>query len=451
MPIVAVGPAETVRARVALADRLRRGRETSRRLWRAMPIAAAICVAVAAGARWTGSSPLLPLGLLGIGTAALAGYAYMSRRDRAISDTAAAEIDGLAGLAGELRSANWFSTRDAQDPFVEFHLARAADRLQAVDWTQLYPPVRAHRAKAATALLTIGALALALTVPGRDGVKASTTITASVRSSSPAESLPADLQKQLDDLLKSAERGSAASPGRALTAGEVRDLLSRLAKAQNRPTAKDLNRGGDLAEKGTAPSLKDLDDSAERVRRAAEMTSLSPEVRDALSEVADKLTEMRNAESTSPRDPQDAMSSADVPKGGAAQSNRDSHKEEASIQAVKDASAGGGVGVIMMASDDEQTSHEAGLGLGGGSAANNGRGRMADIGAALKKETIEAHADAAGENIETLIRRKTESGTATVGYVSAPAAAFDRGRSTAPPPVPESRRAAVQTYFIRKP
>jgi hypothetical protein len=76
---------------------------------------------------------------------------------------------------------------------------------------------------------------------------------------------------------------------------------------------------------------------------------------------------------------------------------------------------------------------------------------MADLAAALRKETVEAHQDAAGENIPTDIRRKTERATATVAYVATAPANFDRSRATAPPAVPESRRAAVKTYFIRHP
>jgi hypothetical protein len=150
-------------------------------------------------------------------------------------------------------------------------------------------------------------------------------------------------------------------------------------------------------------------------------------------------------------DPSDAIGAADAPKGDAAQSKKDSGKDDASTQAVSDASAGGGIGVIMMASEDGQPSREAGLGLGGASAENNGGGRMPDIAAALRKETIEAYKDDTGESISTDIRRKTERATATVAYASTAPAAFDRGRAGAPPAVPESRRAAVRTYFIRKP
>ncbi len=376
--------------------------------------------------------------LLGIGAAAVAAYAYVSRRDRPISDTAAAEIDAHGGFGGELQSAAWFAARDRQGPWIDFHLARAADRLQAIDWTGLYPAVRAPRAKAAAALLALGALALALTVRGRDIVHASgsATGTALARARTPASAswlaaLPPDIRKQLEDLLEKAESRAATGAGSALSTAEVRDLLSRLAAAPDLRTAKDQKGGQDAAGDLAALIPKDLQASVERVRRASEMTSLSPDVRDALADVAQKLSEMAGAADTSPKDPQDAVGSAEAQQGQAAQSNRNSNKEDASIQAVKDAGAGGGIGVIMMSDDQGQMAREPGLGLGGASAKNNGGGRMADIGAALRRETLEAHADAAGEN-------------------AAPVA-FDRGRATARPAVPESRRTAVQTYFIRKP
>jgi hypothetical protein len=456
--VIQGSPAEIVRASVARADRLRRGRETSRRLWRAAPAAAAICAGVAAGARWAGWSSLLPLGILGIGTVALAGYAYAARRDRAISDAAAADIDARGGFGGELRSAAWFAARLTQDPWIDFHLARAADRLQAMDWTGLYPAVRAPRAKAAAALLAIGALALALTVRGgRDTLHASGSAAAAAftRGRTPASAssvaLAPDITKQLEELLEAAEKSAATAAGSALSAADVRDLLSRLARAQDLRRGKDPTRGQDAAGDLAALIPEDLKGSAERVRRASEMTSLSPDVRAALGDVAQKLSDMADARDTSPKDPRDAAGAAEAQHGQAAQSNRDSNKEDAAIQAVKDASAGGGIGVIMMSDDRGPMAPEPGLGLGGGSAKDNGRGRMADIGAALRRETLEAHADAAGENLPTELRRRTERADATVAYVHTAPVTFDRGRATARPALPESRRAAVQTYFIRKP
>ena len=76
--------------------------------------------------------------------------------------------------------------------------------------------------------------------------------------------------------------------------------------------------------------------------------------------------------------------------------------------------------------------------------------KMPDLGAALRKETVEAYKEDMGEKPKQDIRRKTGRGTATVAYVATSPAAFEKGRAVAPPAVPENRRAAVQSYFIRK-
>jgi len=124
--------------------------------------------------------------------------------------------------------------------------------------------------------------------------------------------------------------------------------------------------------------------------------------------------------------------------------------DDASIQSVSEAESGGGAGIIMMGSEEDAPAKAApGLGLGGGSDARTNGGQMAELEARLRRETVEASMDNAGDNVQTEARRKTERGQAGVTYSHSGAAAFERGRAVAPPPVPESRRTAVQTYFIR--
>ena len=113
-------PGEVVRARVADADRLRRVRDESRRVWRVAPLAAAVCVAVAAAARWFGWSPLVPVGAIVLGAAALALAAAAVRRHRDVSDRSAAALDAQASLNGELRSAHWFAHHAGADPLGRF-------------------------------------------------------------------------------------------------------------------------------------------------------------------------------------------------------------------------------------------------------------------------------------------------------------------------------------------
>jgi len=49
-----------------------------------------------------------------------------------------------------------------------------------------------------------------------------------------------------------------------------------------------------------------------------------------------------------------------------------------------------------------------------------------------------------------IARRKTEHGSAATAFTGGTAARSDGSRAVAPPAVPETRRAGVQTYFTRK-
>jgi hypothetical protein len=188
---------------------------------------------------------------------------------------------------------------------------------------------------------------------------------------------------------------------------------------------------------------------AERTRRASEMAALPPEIRSALEKLADNLSEAASKEQAASDDPAGAENAQ---SGEAAQTHAKTDAPgSASIQFVKDADAGAGAGVVMMSDRNAPSGGEPGLGSGGGSAAENGGGTMPDMALALRPETVEANADSPGENVLTETRRKTEHGRATVTFTQGAPGAFDRSRAAAPPPVPEGRRSAVQTYFIRKP
>jgi len=75
---------------------------------------------------------------------------------------------------------------------------------------------------------------------------------------------------------------------------------------------------------------------------------------------------------------------------------------------------------------------------------------MPDISRALRHEVIEAAEDDVSSNVQTEARRKTERGQAGAAFTGSAAAAFDGARASAPPQVPEARRAGIQTYFSRK-
>jgi hypothetical protein len=107
---------------------------------------------------------------------------------------------------------------------------------------------------------------------------------------------------------------------------------------------------------------------------------------------------------------------------------------------------------MLTMSNEEMAGADAppGTGVGGGSTPTKGKGTMPEIAEALRHETIEANEDDVSGGLQTQERRKTEHGTAATLYTRGSAAAFENGRATVPPVVPESRRAGVQTYFARK-
>jgi hypothetical protein len=440
---------------VARADRARRGRETARRLWTMAPAAAAVCLVVAVAGRLRGWTPFVTVFVIGAAAVGLGTYLVIARRQRALSDAEVSSIDADAGLKGELRSAHWFASQpadasaEAADDWIRLHLARAAERVRGVDWNGLYPPPSAGRAKLATGVMAVAAVALTMLVPG--GARLNATAArkaANAAATKPAVivALPPELRKALEAMLTTAESAN----GRALTAAEVRDLLATLDALAHRDPAK---QAAAANVPGERPANKaDLKALAERARKASESTNLEPQVREALADMAQKLNEAgEDANAMDSRDAQDAAADKNKQDGQAQASKSAGGKQDsAGAQSVQEAAGGSAAGIVMMTTDDASDARSGGLGLGGGSADKKGAGQFADLGAALRKETVEASTDNAGENVPITERRKTEQSNAATAYSHAAAAPAERGSSTAPPPVPESRRAAVKSYFIRK-
>ena len=112
----------------------------------------------------------------------------------------------------------------------------------------------------------------------------------------------------------------------------------------------------------------------------------------------------------------------------------------------------GAPGMMMLSSQQGPKGMQSSGGYGG--AGNSGPppngGAMPGIEQALKRETIEASTDTQGENVLSETRRQTERGQATVGFSHSAAVRSAPSAAEAAPPVPEGRRAAVQSYFTRK-
>ena len=450
--------AELVRRELAAADQRRRLQAADAAFWRAAPVVMAACAGLAAVSRWRGWPALLPLGVLAAAIAVLLGRAWLARRPRGVTDAVAAAIDETAGLGGELRSAGWFASRDERDSWAGYHLDRAAKRMAAIDWAGLYPSGEARGAKATAAMLAACTLALAIRLPGGKvfwpGAATTAPPAATVRAKGVAtpELLLPELQKELEALLAAAETGAPLPAGAPATAAELRSLIARLNALRDAGKLKDLARAMTPPGSGRSDDpARELTALGDRARKAADMPAVAPEVRETLGKVSEEMADAAKTAQPPSDKAGETASSKGTNNPDRSPGKKGGDVDEASIQAVSEAEAGGGAGIIMMGdSDDAAGMASPGTGLGGGSDTRTENGRMAELEAALRRETVEASMDSAGDNVQTEARRKTEHGQATVTYAQSAAGAVDRGRAVAPPPVPESRRAAVQTYFIRK-
>ena len=152
---------------MALADQRRRAQRAMLGLVRVAPLVAGGVLFVAVLARLARFSTAVPLALLGGAVIILAIVTWVRSRRRQTSDAIAAAVDHDAELRGELRSGHWFESAQGGNDWTQFHVDRAVDRAQTVDWAGLYPPVRAGKSWALTAVLAVAAVVLSVGSPGR--------------------------------------------------------------------------------------------------------------------------------------------------------------------------------------------------------------------------------------------------------------------------------------------
>ena len=432
-------------AAIAAAARRRRAREASRLLWRIAPIVAGATVCVALYVRWKYGPPLLPLALL-IGFAAgWLFYAYGQRRFVRVTDSTAAAIDLDARLGGELRSAAWFATsRQTEDPWAAFHVDRAAERLESVDLGQLYPPVAARRARVATGVLVALVAFLVATFPERPravqtfGKTAPDTVLQRTPPGS-LDGLPAELPQELLDLLEAIESGTLAPPDLADAA--MQGMLTQLRALKDPKALAALARALAAERQGgnTAAAMKEL---ADRTRRDAAMMPPS-DIRDALDELSRKLSDPARELDTAGLEESDEAQAEE--QGGA-------NLDPPPPQSSRDASAIAGLGMVTLSNQDASDPNAPpGVGAGGTSANPSVPATAPKVAEALRHEIIEAHEEDVSADVQTDTRRKTERGRAATTFTGSRAATFDGARTAAPLPVPETRRAGIQSYFTRKP
>ena len=431
---------------VAQADRQRRARIADRLLSRAAPLAAAALLALAVAGRFAGWPRWVPLAALGVTAVVLGVFAVIQRRVLPTSDAIATAVDADAGLRGELRSAHWFealASETDRGPWAEYHIGVAADRAAEVDWPALYPAVKAGRQWAGTALLSAAIIAMSVALPAR---VATAPVDGASMDPALAAQLPPDLAKKLAALMAQLQAGEADAKAKQLSLEEMKALMAKLDPAMQKKLAEMLEKMAMANPQDKAKANADA--RPERAENSA--AGLPEDVRWAQEDLAQRAAQGNEDRQTNAKNPSASSETGEKGKGSAQAEQQKAGAAETATPMVREAAADPG-GKMMMGGGGPMGG-DSRPGAGGNQGAQQGAAEALLLAQALKKDTLEAHADALGENVEKDdLKKKTEQGKSALGYSRvAETRTFDPSRAAAPPPVPEARRQLLLNYFIRK-
>jgi hypothetical protein len=444
-------PSDRVQEIVVLADRRRRSRDAIKVLVRFAPMAAGALLAFAFLTRifsWPAAVP--PVLGAALVLALVATVVVLGRR-RPSTDAIAAHVDDDAALRGELRSAHWFAAtpgRPANDEWADFHLGRAVSRAEQVDWTSLYPPVRAARTWAATGVMLVVAVLINAGVPGL--VPASWTRTAGAAGE--ATSVSDELQKKLEALLAAIEEGRLSAADMKASLEQMKDMMAKVDPELQKKIdqlLKDKPLGDQANNKRMDLDKETLAERAERDK--ASSGGLPEDVRWALEDLASRLAQQSADRQTAKGNPAASQETGEKGMGSSQAEAAQATAAEAAMQMVREAASEADAAKMMMGGGG-MMGGDSRSGAGGNNGKETGAADALLIAQALRKEILEATSDTLGANINKEdLRRKTEQGTSSLGFtrVQVPAG-FERGRADAPQPVPEARRDLLLKYFIRR-
>jgi hypothetical protein len=447
-------PDPALRAKIASIDRLRRSRASVALIARLAPYAAGLGLVLSLAARWFGWSWAVPGVYLGTAVAALIATLTWGRRSLEVSDASATAIDAHAGLKGELHSAHWFAAHEAPhaegdaEPgqWAAFHVAQASGKIDATDWSSLYPPVRAAKQWLASGAL--GAVAVIALINGprsTAAILAEQGLSPEQAAMAKLDMLPADIQKKIDELLAAIKSGELSAEAARLKVDEIRALLDKLNAAEEAKA-----KGEALDNKNVGNSDDPDDELSKKAEELADASAGLPE--DVKWSIDDLAARLANADATKRETNKDNASASEKTgeKGNASdEAEKSDMAQAAGMQMVREAASDAAEGQMMnggggaMGGDSRPGA--------GGNQGGQGEGKLAALKEALRQEMIQAQADQLGApNIDTEIRRKTEESKAKVGFsrVATPTS-FDRSRAALPPPVPEAHRSLLQRYFHR--
>lgn len=438
--------AEDILITVARAESLRRRRLLTRQLLRVVPVVAGGLLVTAALFRVVHAPLVMFWVMLVAAVVGVALFAFVKSRVPVVTDAAATQLDRDAALGGELRSAHWFASHPANDPWVTHHLAGAESRVETVSWPSVYPPVKTARVWTGSAVLTVAAVALAMSATWMSARPSAGTAADAPAAPVGIEAdgqLSAELQKQIDDLITAVQKGAVPLDVAREKLAELRDKLAGLDPNMQEALAKAAQGGMQPSE--TDPADPKAAELAARAEKAAAKSDLPQDMKWSMQDLAAKLAKASQAKSEAGEKgesggekssgKEQAGGEQQKPQDGAAQMTRSTSAETQSSQ--------------MMATTASPMAGEA----SGDAKDDPKKGKLGaplDL-SALRKETIEADSDTEGANVLAEMRRKSEQSRSTLSFSRvAPLAAYDKSHATAPPPPPDALRALVRQYFIRK-
>jgi hypothetical protein len=234
----------------------------------------------------------------------------------------------------------------------------------------------------------------------------------------------------------------------AASIADIKDLLSKLDPDLQKKLEELLAKrteGLDKSKMDMAARF-DQDDRADRAENST--AGLPEDVKWALDNDAQRAAQANADRKTNDKNPAASTKTGEMGVGSP-QAEMDKSGAPAPAMVRESASDPGGK---MMMSGGGPMGGDSRPGAGGNNQDAKGAAEALLLAQSLKKELVEANADALGENVDKEdLRRKTEQGKSVLGFTRvAPPSSFEPSRAAAPPPVPEARRPLLHSWFIRK-
>jgi hypothetical protein len=287
-------------------------------------------------------------------------------------------------------------------------------------------------------------VALAVTTPDR--LVASHDTAAAANAPAIGLDLPDDLRKKLEALMAQLDAAAMEqSPEvRAATLADLKEMMAKLDPAMQKKLEEMLKNKLSGPNPGDGKIGND-----QRGDRADNANGGLPEdVKWALDNAAQRMAQAQNERQTNEQNPAASTKTGEM---GAPSAQAKTEMAGAPAPALVRESASD-PGAKMMMSAGGPMGGDSQPGAGGQNQDAKGAAEALLVAQALRKELVEANADALGENVDKEdLRRKTEQGKSALGFTRVtPSGSYEPSRSTAPPPVPEARRPLLWNYFIRK-